>query len=185
MIKQLLNEKELESKNLQLLAQSTILEQKNQLIEEQKSLIGDELLASRRQLAATALMLARKRDANDLLKTEVSGLEETAQISSVAKNKLLRIIDQTANEEDEWAHFQQQFELLEPSFLKNILNKFPALTQSDLKILTLIRMNLDSNEIARILRRTPESTKMARYRLRKRLELSNQESLEKFVTGFE
>ena len=184
-IKQLLNEKELESKNLQLLAQSTILEQKNQLIEEQKSLIGDELLASRRQLAATALMLARKRDANDLLKTEVSGLEETAQISSVAKNKLLRIIDQTANEEDEWAHFQQQFELLEPSFLKNILNKFPALTQSDLKILTLIRMNLDSNEIARILRRTPESTKMARYRLRKRLELSNQESLEKFVTGFE
>jgi DNA-binding CsgD family transcriptional regulator len=183
-IKQLLNEKELESKNLQLLAQSTILEQKNQLIEEQKSLIGDELLASRRQLAATALMLARKRDANDLLKTEVSGLEETAQISSVAKNKLLRIIDQTANEEDEWAHFQQQFELLEPSFLKNILNKFPALTQSDLKILTLIRMNLDSNEIARILRRTPESTKMARYRLRKRLELSNQESLEQFVIGF-
>jgi DNA-binding CsgD family transcriptional regulator len=184
-IKQLLNEKELESKNLQLLAQSTILEQKNQLIEEQKSLIGDELLASRRQLAATALMLARKRDANDLLKTEVSGLEETAQISSVAKNKLLRIIDQTANEEDEWAHFQQQFELIEPSFLKNILNKFPALTQSDLKILTLIRMNLDSNEIARILRRTPESTKMARYRLRKRLELSNQKSLEQFVTGFE
>jgi DNA-binding CsgD family transcriptional regulator len=184
-IKQLLNEKQMESKNLQLLAQSTLLEQKSQLIEEQKSLIGDELMASRRQLAATALMLARKRDANDLLKTEVSGLEETAQISSVAKNKLLRIIDQTANEEDEWAHFQQQFELIEPSFLKNILNQFPALTPSDLKILTLIRMNLDSNEIARILRRTPESTKMARYRLRKRLELSNEESLEQFVTGFE
>jgi len=184
-IKQLLNEKQMESKNLQLLAQSTLLEQKSQLIEEQKSLIVDELLASRRQLAATALMLARKRDANDLLKTEVSDLEETAQISSVAKNKLLRIIDQTANEEDEWAHFQQQFELIEPSFLKNILNQFPALTPSDLKILTLIRMNLDSNEIARILRRTPESTKMARYRLRKRLELSNEESLEQFVTGFE
>jgi DNA-binding CsgD family transcriptional regulator len=184
-IKQLLNEKQMESKNLQLLAQSTLLEQKSQLIEEQKSLIGDELMASRRQLAATALMLARKRDANDLLKTEVSDLEETAQISSVAKNKLLRIIDQTANEEDEWAHFQQQFELIEPSFLKNILNQFPALTPSDLKILTLIRMNLDSNEIARILRRTPESTKMARYRLRKRLELSNEESLEQFVTGFE
>ena len=184
-IKQLLTEKELESKNLLLLEQGTLLEQKSQLIEEQKSLIGDELMASRRQLAATALMLARKRDANDLLKTEVSGLEETAQISSVAKNKLLRIIDQTANEEDEWAHFQQQFELIEPSFLKNILNQFPALTPSDLKILTLIRMNLDSNEIARILRRTPESTKMARYRLRKRLELSNEESLEQFVTGFE
>jgi hypothetical protein len=181
-IKQLLVEKELESKNLQLLEQGIVLEQKNQLIEEQKSLIGDELMVSRRQLTATALMLARKRDANDLLKTEVSNLEA---ISSVAKNKLLRIIDQIANEEDEWAHFQQQFELLEPSFLKNILNKFPALTQSDLKILTLIRMNLDSKEITRILRITLDSTNKARYRLRKRLELSEEESLDQFVNGFE
>ena len=181
-IKQLLVEKELESKNLQLLEQGIVLEQKNQLIEEQKSLIGDELMVSRRQLTATALMLARKRDANDLLKTEVSNLEA---ISSVAKNKLLRIIDQIANEEDEWAHFQQQFELLEPSFLKNILHDFPALTQSDLKILTLIRMNLDSKEITRILRITLDSTNKARYRLRKRLELSEEESLEQFVNGFE
>jgi len=184
-IKQLLIEKELESKNLQLLEQGTLLELKNQLIEDQKSLIDDELMVSRRQLAATALMLALKRDANDLLKTEVSSLEKTDSISCVAKNKLLRIIDQIANEEDEWAHFQQQFELLEPSFLRNILNKFPALTQSDLKLLTLIRMNLDSKEITRILRINLESTKTARYRLRKRLELSKEESLEQFVKSFE
>jgi hypothetical protein len=182
MIKQLLVEKELESKNLQLLEQGIVLEQKNQLIEEQKSIIGDELILSRRQLTTTALMLARKRDTNNLLKTEVSSLEA---ISGVAKSKLLRIIDQIANEEDEWAHFQQQFELLEPSFLRNILNKFPALTPSDLKILTLIRMNLDSKEITRILRITLDSTNKARYRLRKRLELSEEESLEQFVNGFE
>ena len=181
MIKQLLVEKELESKNLQLLAQSTILEQKNQLIEEQKSLIGDELMVSRRQLTATALMLARKRDANDLLKTEVSNLEA---ISSVAKNKLLRIIDQIANEEDEWGFFQQQFEQLEPFFLQNILHDFPALTPSDLKILTLIRMNVDSKEISTILRISTQSTNTARYRLRKRLGLLEEESLENFVLSY-
>jgi DNA-binding CsgD family transcriptional regulator len=185
MIKQLLIEKELESKNLQLLEQGALLEQKNQLIEDQKSLIGDELTVSRRQLTATALMLALKRDANNLLKTEISSLEETVPISRILKNKLLRIIHQIANEEDEWAHFQQQFELLEPSFLRNILNKFSALTPSDLKILTLIRMNLDSKEITRILRISLDSTNKARYRLRKRLELSEEESLEQFVNSFE
>jgi DNA-binding NarL/FixJ family response regulator len=184
-IQQLLNEKLLESKNLQLLAQSTILEQKNQLIEEQKSLIGNELMASRRQLAATTLMLVLKRNANDLLKTEVSGLEETAQISNVAKNKLLRIIDQTTNEEDEWVHFQQQFERIEPSFLRSILNKFPELTPIELKLLSLMRMNLDSKEIARILRISPESTRTAKYRLRKRLELSKEKSLEQFINCIE
>jgi DNA-binding CsgD family transcriptional regulator len=102
-----------------------------------------------------------------------------------AKGKIVKKIEESILNEGQWDLFQQQFELIEPSFLKNILNQFPALTPSDLKILTLIRMNLDSNEIARILRRTPESTKMARYRLRKRLELSNEESLEQFVTGFE
>jgi hypothetical protein len=46
-------------------------------------------------------------------------------------------------------------------------------------------MNLDSKEITRILRLTLESTNKARYRLRKRLELSEEESLEQFVNGFE
>ena len=180
-IKQLLVEKELESKNLQLLEQGIVLEQKNQLIEEQKSIIGDELILSRRQLTTTALMLARKRDSNNLLKTEVSGLEA---ISGVAKSKLLRIIAQIANEEDEWAHFQQQFELLEPSFLRNILHDFPALTPSDLKILILIRMNIDSKEFASILRISTQSTNTARYRLRKRLGLLEEESLENFVLTY-
>ena len=184
-IKHFLIEKALEEQTHQSKVQSDLLAVQNQIIENQKLAISNELEISRRQLTATALMLVRKRDVNDMLKTEVSSLEETALISKIAKNKLLRIIDQTANEEDEWVHFQQQFELLEPSFLRNILNKFPALTSSDLKILTLIRMNLDTREITHILRITPESTKKARYRLRKRLELSEEESLEQFVNSFE
>ena len=185
LIKYFLIEKELKQQTHQLSAQSDLLTRQNQVIEEQKKLVNNELEISKRQLTATALMSALKRDVNDLLKTEVSNLDETAPLSGRAKNRLLRIIDQAANEEDEWAHFQQQFELLEPSFLRNICNNFPALTPSDLKILVMIRMNLDSKEITRILRITPESVKTARYRLRKRLELSNEESLERFVNKFE
>jgi hypothetical protein len=184
-VKNFLMKKVLEEQTHLSRTQSDLLTLQNQIIENQKMAISKELEISRRQLTTTALMLVRKSDLNDLLKKEVSGLEETALISKIAKNKLLKIIDQTTNEEDEWARFQQQFEQLEPSFLKNIMNNFPALTPKDLKILTLIRMNLDSNEITRILRTTPESTKKARYRLRKRLGLSEEESLEQFVNSFE
>jgi hypothetical protein len=177
MIRQLLVEKELEQQTVQLKEQADV-------IEAQKSRISDELEMSRRQLTSTALIMAGKQHTVDLLKTEVSSLDETAPLSGLAKKKLLRIIDQAANEEDEWALFQQQFELMEPSFLKNILHDFPALTPSDLKILTLIRMNVDSKEIATILRISTQSTNTARYRLRKRLNLPEEESLENFVLTY-
>jgi len=177
MVKQLLVEKELEQQTVQLKEQADV-------IEEQRSRTSDELEMSRRQLTSTALIMARKRDAADLLKTEVFSIEENAPLSGLAKKKLLRIIDQIANEEDEWVLFQQQFEQLEPFFLQNILHDFPALTPSDLKILTLIRMNVDSKEISTILRISTQSTNTARYRLRKRLGLLEEESLENFVLSY-
>ncbi|WP_353484447.1 hypothetical protein [Haliscomenobacter sp.] len=176
-IKQLLVEKELEQQMVQLKEQADV-------IEAQKSRISDELEMSRRQLTSTALIMAEKQHSVDLLKTEVSSLDETAPISGLAKKKLLKIIDQAANVEDEWVFFRQQFELLEPSFFKNILHDFPALTQTDLKILSLIRMNVDSKEIATILRISMQSTHSARYRLRKRLGLLEEESLENFVLTY-
>jgi len=183
-IKQFLVEKELEQQTVQLKEQADVLSGQNQLIDEQKSRISQELEISRRQLTSTALAMSRNQHTTGLLKIEVFNLDETAPISGLAKKKLLRIIDQVANEQDEWVVFQQQFERLEPSFLKNILHDFPALTPSDLKILILIRMNVDSKEIATILRISMQSTNTARYRLRKRLGLLEEESLENFVLTY-
>jgi len=177
MVKQLLVEKELEQQTVQLKEQADV-------IEEQRSRTSDELEMSRRQLTSTALIMARKQQTADLLKTEVFSLDETAPVSGLAKKKLLRIIDQAINEENEWALFQQQFEVLEPFFLQNILRDFPALTSSDLKILTLIRMNVNSKEIASILRISTQSTNTARYRLRKRLNLPEEVSLGSFVLSY-
>jgi DNA-binding NarL/FixJ family response regulator len=146
--------------------------------------LEQQLETSRRQLTSTALIMARKQQTADLLKTEVFSLDETAPVSGLAKKKLLRIIDQAINEENEWALFQQQFEVLEPFFLQNILRDFPALTSSDLKILTLIRMNVNSKEIASILRISTQSTNTARYRLRKRLNLPEEVSLGNFVLSY-
>lgn len=176
-IKQFLVEKELEQ-------QADVLKQQNQLIEDQKSIIANELEVSRRQITATALVLARKQNTIELLKAEVSSMDETLPLSGIAKNKFLKIIDQEANEEDEWANFQQQFELVEPFFLKNILKDFPVLTPSDLKLLILIRMNIDSKEFAGILRISAQSANTARYRLRKRLRLPEEVSLDNFVLTY-
>jgi len=49
-------------------------------------------------------------------------------------------------DEGQWDLFQQQFEQIEPHFVKNLIQNFPKITQKDLKLLILIRMNLESRE---------------------------------------
>ena len=181
MIKQLLTAKELESKNLQLSAQGTLLEQKNQLIEEQKALIGDELIVSRHHLAATLLMMTEKENLLNSLKKDLMGLDTPNPSTATAKGKIVKKIEESILNEGQWELFQQQFEQIEPHFIKNLIQNFPKITQNDLKLLILIRMNLESREIGDIIGISLKSVNTARYRLRKRLGLSEEENLELFV----
>jgi hypothetical protein len=181
LIKQLLVEKELESKNLQLLEQGALLEQKNQLIEAQKSLIGDELKIARHHLAATLLMMAEKENLLNSLKKDLMGLDTSNPSTITAKGKIVKKIEESILNEGQWDLFQQQFEQIEPHFVKNLIQNFPKITQKDLKLLILIRMNLESREIGDIIGISLKSVNTARYRLRKRLELSEEENLELFV----
>jgi hypothetical protein len=181
MIKQLLTEKELELKNLQLSAQGTLLEQKNQLIEEQKALIGDELIVSRHHLAATLLMMTEKENLLNSLKKDLMSLDTPNPSTATAKGKIVKKIEESILNEGQWDLFQQQFEQIEPHLIKNLIQNFPKITQNDLKLLILIRMNLESKEIGDIIGISLKSVNTARYRLRKRLGLSEEENLELFV----
>ena len=89
-IKQFLVEKELEQQTVQLKEQAEVLKLQNHLIEDQKAIIANELDISRRQITATALVLARKQNTNELLKAEVSSMDETVPLSRMAKNKFFK-----------------------------------------------------------------------------------------------
>ncbi|MEZ4827610.1 MAG: LuxR C-terminal-related transcriptional regulator [Bacteroidia bacterium] len=48
-------------------------------------------------------------------------------------------------------------------------------------MITLMKMNLSTKEIATILNITPESVNKARYRLRKKLNLDTDQNLQQFI----
>ena len=63
------------------------------------------------------------------------------------------------------------------NFLKQLNRRYHSLSPNDLKICLLLRMNLSTKEIAVLLGISPESANKARYRLRKKMGLSQDEDL--------
>jgi DNA-binding CsgD family transcriptional regulator len=68
------------------------------------------------------------------------------------------------------------------NFFDSLKAKYPTLNSYDLKLCALIKLNLDTKEIATIMDISPESVKVARSRLRKKLQLDPSDNLSSFIT---
>lgn len=70
---------------------------------------------------------------------------------------------------------------LHREFLKELSDKHPSLTQSELVLCSLMKLNLSSKEIASIKGVSPHAIKVARYRLRKKIDLSPDVTLSDYL----
>ena len=63
-----------------------------------------------------------------------------------------------------------------------MLAKHPNITQNDLRLCTLLRLNLSTKEIAALLNISIRGVEQSRYRLKKRLDLEGAEDLVKYIS---
>jgi DNA-binding CsgD family transcriptional regulator len=66
-----------------------------------------------------------------------------------------------------------------------LLDQFPALTPNERKLCALLRSGLSSKDIAILTFQNPQSVDVARYRLRKKLNMANEENLSDFLLSIE
>lgn len=154
-----------------------LLEAELDLKEARNEKLRQEIEFKNRELSSNALNMARK---NEFLQT----IDEKLK-SITAEGEAGRSIHELKNElriegqmENNWDQFMSQFKETAPSFYKSLNENYPDLSKGELRLAALIRMNLGSKEIARMLNISDEGVKKARYRLRKKLELLQEDSLE-------
>lgn len=113
---------------------------------------------------------------NDLVKvnphTNKEGQELIRQITHKFKMNMTEQI---------WNDFETRFENAFDSFYSVLLEKFPALTPNERKLCALLRSGLSSKDIAMLTFQNPQSVDVARYRLRKKLNLVTEENLIDFL----
>jgi len=143
----------------------------------EKEKIDAELEFKRKELTTHALQLANKNETLKSLKQKAIELKE-AERGNSGYQQLIRTINFDLQDNNNWKNFSRYFEEVHKDFNGNVKSKYPHLTSNELRLLALLKMNLSSKEIANILSISPEGIKKARYRLRKKLDITTEDSLQ-------
>jgi tetratricopeptide (TPR) repeat protein len=169
-----------------------LLEKEKQLFVAREELKDLELKQTRSELQINETKLQgftasilKKNELIEDLENQLKSLQvkdEDGEIQRLARlEELLRMKILT---EEDWEVFKRHFEQVHQGFLTHLRSKLPDLTTGDERLFILLKLNLHSKEISDILGVSPDSVKKARYRLRKKLNLSEEDSLEDYITSF-
>ncbi len=146
----------------------------------EKEKVDAELAFKKKELTTHALHLAKKNEVLESLKQKAEALKKSEN-SQNGYQQLIRTINFDLQDDNNWENFSNYFEQVHKDFNSNVKQKFPEVTPNELRLMALLKMNLSSKEIANILNISQEGIKKARYRLRKKLNITTEESLQDIV----
>ncbi len=146
--------------------------------------LQNELIYKSKELANATLMVINHQELLNKLKKEIQENIRTGKLYRSNGSSLVKMIDSNLSGEDEWAFFQENFDLIHEHFFRKLTERYPVLTPGDLRLCALLRLNYSSKEIAKMLNLTLRGVEAARYRLRKKLNLEEEENLVSFVINF-
>lgn len=141
--------------------------------------LSEELAFKQRELTTHALHIAKKNEFLIDIKDRIKASQQTESPKNL--QGIVNTINMDLVEESNWDQFIIHFEQVHSDFYKNLQQNYPDLTVNELRLLALMKMKLSSKEIASMLNITQDSVKKARYRLRKKLKLSGENSLESLL----
>jgi DNA-binding response OmpR family regulator/DNA-binding CsgD family transcriptional regulator len=131
------------------------------------------------ELSSTLLQISER---NNLLSELRKDLESIEQLD-YAVRKIINKLDRITEGDNDWDTIRPRIESLHQGFIQQISNLHPDLSHNQIIFCALLRIGLQSKEIARILGVSADAIEKNRYRIRKKLELNPDESLENYLSG--
>lgn len=145
-----------------------------------------ELTHLNKMLASSTMNLVVKNEFIIGIKEKINSikLNNTDPKEKKALQQIINQIDSTLRIKDDWEDFEYHFNKVHGDFLKRVRTKFDDLSPNDQKLCAFLRLNLNTKEIANIMSISLRGVEVARYRLRKKLNLTKGENLSKFILQF-
>lgn len=101
---------------------------------------------------------------------------EKKKISSIARS-----IAGSVNDEQSWEGFRIHFEQVHPRFFELIQKRHPNMSQDDLKLCAFLKIQLSNQQIADLLHISQESARTQKYRLKKKMQLPKETSIQSYI----
>lgn len=151
---------------------------KRKKLEMEKQYLVNELREKEKLLSNHTLQMIHQRNGFMEIEEELKSITRGEEVRRF--QKIFNIIGVNKSLDREWDNFNHYFSGVHHGFYENLKQHSP-LSLHEQRLCALIRMNLASREIATLLNIEVSSVKMAKYRLKKKLNLAEEEDLAEFL----
>ncbi len=167
--------KEEDMKQKNLLLDKEILQLRNEKME-------TDLKAKSQELSTMMLNTISRNELITKIKREVSKAQEDieSQDAAAAQKHLSQLqskLTQAADDKVDWTRFEQNFDIVNDSFMRKLQARFPWIGYNEKKLCVYIVMGLINKEVAPLMGISVRGVEMLRYRLRKKMDLQREDDL--------
>lgn len=150
-------------------------------LELEKAVLKQELDLRNKELTTNVMYLVQKNEyITDIAERVISIKKNLTDTNSNVINKL--ISDLQSNSDDKvWKEFEIRFQEVHQDFYSRLNARFPDLTPNEKKLAAFLRLNMTTKDISAITFQSPDSIKIARSRLRKKLGLPQEANIIAFL----
>ena len=145
---------------------------KNSLLKQQR--LEHELEFKNKELATNVMSLMKKNEVLSAISDKLITIKNQA-VKDETKDAINRISKeiQKTTEEEIFEEFELRFKQVHSDFYDKLLQRFPDLSPSEQRLCAFLRLNMTTKEISELTGQQPSSLETARYRLRKKLGITN------------
>lgn len=154
-----------------------------ELLRLKNSKMEKELERTRGELFTVIQNLMLKNDSVRELTEELEKVasKKTAE-ENVENEKLTEKLQSfTLLTEENWIEFKRLFEKLHPGFFDYFLNKHEDITNAEIRLAALIKLDMEIVEMAKTLGISPDSVRRTNLRLRRKLGIDDQKELQQLI----
>jgi tetratricopeptide (TPR) repeat protein/DNA-binding CsgD family transcriptional regulator len=152
-------------------------EQEKLRMEQEKLMMEQEAASAKDQLKMFTENIIEKTNLIEKLESQIKGKEVTSEQHTI----ISELSHQTILTEEDWTKFKSLFEKIYPGFFINLKEKFPDITLAEQRMAALTRLQLTPKQMASMLGISVDSVHKTRQRLRQRLRIDSESSLEEIM----
>lgn len=148
---------------------------RNKRIQLEKERLEKDMIMKNKELTTNVIYLLKKNELIDSITARLLKLKDKLKEDNLEPLQKIIIDLQSLTEKEVWDEFEIRFQNVHEEFYQNLKKNFPDLSPSEIKLAAFLRLNMTSKEISALTGQSINSLETARYRLRKKLGITNQE----------
>ncbi len=171
-----LNEEELKHKQ-QIYQLELDADSKQKMQEYEKHILEIQVQTKASEVAGKSLSIAKQ---SEMIEGIQKLLEKENDLETLKRN-IKKTIKLNSINKKEWETFENNLYKSHEDFIKRLTFKYPKLSSKDIKLCIYLKMSLSSKEIAPLMNISYRGVELHRYRLRKKMSVSQEVNLSSFM----